>query len=105
MSADAARAARHRLMVVSAAGGGTARSHVGGAAFSRAAALDEAAGVELRLQRGRGEDVGGQPPQLVGPWLTALLVQLQQASRWTNQREGREGGKTGGGKGGHQGWG
>lgn len=74
---SAARAARHRLMVVvAAAGSGGAGSHVGGAAFGRAAPLDKTAGVELRLQRGRGEDVGGQPPQLVGPWLTALLVQL-----------------------------
>lgn len=101
MSAAAARAAGRHLVVVvvAAAGGSSGGRHVGGAALGRAAPLDEAAGVELRLQRGRGEDVGGQPPQLVGPRLTALLIQLQQAGRRTNQRgagwEGRGGGRGG----------
>lgn len=49
MSAAAAWAAGHRLVVVAAAGSGSGRRHVGGAAFGRAASLDEATGVELRL--------------------------------------------------------
>lgn len=67
---------------------------VGGAALSRAAPLDEAAssvGILLRLQGGGGEDVGGQPPQLIGPWLVPVLFQLQ-ADQSERGREGLTGG-------------
>lgn len=68
---------------------GAGGSDVGGAAFGRAAPLDEAAssvGILLRLQGGGGEDVGGQPPQLIGSRLVPVLFQLQ-----TDQSErGRE---------------
>lgn len=66
-------------------------SHVGGAALGRAASLDEAASsvrILLRLQGGGGEDVGGQPPQLIGPRLVPVLFQLQ-----TDQSETGRGGR------------
>lgn len=53
---------------------------MGGAALSGAASLDEASlcvRILLRLQRGGGEDVGGQPPQLIGPRVVPLLFKLQ----------------------------
>lgn len=60
--------------------GGAVGGGVGGAALSRAAPLDEASfcvRIVLRLQRGGGEDVRGQPPQLIGPWLVPLLFKLK----------------------------
>lgn len=70
--------------------GGVGGVDVGGAALCGAAPLDEAAPavrVLLRLQGGGGEDVGGQPPQLIGPRVVPLLFQLQ-----TDQSERGRGG-------------
>jgi len=80
---SAARAAGHRqgaAGVLPPPQQGVGGGDVGGAALGRAAPLDEAAsavGVLLRLQGGGGEDVGGQPPQLIGPRLVPVLIQLQ----------------------------
>lgn len=72
-------------------GRGGGGSDVSGAALSRAAPLDEAASsmrILLRLQGGGGEDVGGQPPQLIGPRLVPVLLQLQtdQSERGRGER-------------------
>lgn len=61
---------------------------VGGATLGGAAPLDEASssvGILLRLQGGGGEDVGGQPPELIGSGLVPVLFQLQ-----TDQSERRK---------------
>lgn len=78
---SAPRAAGHgQGASVPAPARGCGGGEVGGAALSRAAPLDEAAssvGVLLCLQGGGGEDVGGQPPQLIGPRLMSVLLQLR----------------------------
>ena len=76
MSAAGATGALQGAAVVAAARGG---GEVGGAALGRAAALDEApcaVGILFRLQSGRREDIGGQPPQLIGPWVGSVFLQL-----------------------------
>lgn len=89
MSAARAARRRQRAGVPAPHGGAGGGGDVGGAALGRAAPLDEAAAsvrIVLRLQRGGGEDVGGQPPQLIGPRRVPFLIQLQ-----TDQSErGRE---------------
>lgn len=78
---SAPRAAGHRQCAgVPPSGRGGGGGDVSGAALGRAAPLDEAAssvGILLCLQGGGGEDVGGQPPQLIGPRLVPVLLQLQ----------------------------
>lgn len=67
---------------------GVGGGDVGGATLGGAAPLDEASssvGILLRLQGGGGEDVGGQPPELIGPGLVPVLFQLQ-----TDQSERRK---------------
>ena len=65
---------------------------VGGAALGRATALDEGAvgGVRVLfcLQCGRGEDIGGQPPQLIRPGaVQPVLIQLE---RWRSRERQAE---------------
>lgn len=95
-----ARHVEHRVSSAGGQGAGrraavppppTGGGGVGGAALGRAAPLNEGGaapvGVVLGLQGGRGEDVGGQAPQLIGPRLGAVLVRLQ-----TDQSQRGEGG-------------
>lgn len=77
-----------------------ARSHVAvsGAAFGRTAALDEGSSgvrVLLRLQRGRGEDVGGETSELVGArtrvWPVIVRLKRKQKERALKLSEPSEG--------------